>query len=51
MGQVVSDLAALAVPADRQQAERLAHAGLVPLVLGTLLIWLIGDRDLEQHVL
>jgi hypothetical protein len=46
----VSDVSALALPADRLQAERLAYAGLAPFVFGTLLIWLIGDRDLEQHV-
>ena len=29
--------------------QRLGYAGLVPFVLGFLLIWLIGDRDLDQH--
>jgi len=33
----------------RQLAHRLGYAGLVPFVLGFLLIWLIGDRDLDQH--
>ena len=33
----------------RQLAHRLGYAGLAPLVLGCLLIWLIGDRDLDQH--
>lgn len=31
-------------------AERLGYAGLAPFVLGALLIWLIGDRNLDQHV-
>lgn len=30
-------------------ALRLAHAGLVPFGIGTLLIWLIGDRNLDAH--
>lgn len=29
--------------------HRLGYAGLVPLVLGSLLIWLFGDRYLDQH--
>jgi len=29
--------------------NRLGYAGLVPLVLGCALIWLIGGRDLDQH--
>lgn len=33
----------------RQLAHRLGYAGLAPLVLGCALIWLIGDRDLDQH--
>jgi hypothetical protein len=33
----------------RQLAHRLGYAGLVPFVLGCVLIWLIGDRDLDQH--
>jgi hypothetical protein len=30
-------------------AERLGYAGLLPFVFGCALIWLIGDRDLDQH--
>lgn len=30
-------------------ALRMAHAGLVPFILGTLLIWLIGDRNPEAY--
>ncbi|WP_077037440.1 DUF3429 domain-containing protein [Pelomonas sp. KK5] len=30
-------------------ALRLAYAGLVPFVIGTALVWLIGGRDLDQH--
>ena len=33
----------------RELAHRLGYAGLVPFVLGCALIWLIGDRDLDQH--
>lgn len=33
----------------RHLAHRLAYAGLIPFVLGCLLIWLIGGRDLDQH--
>ncbi|KQW42119.1 MULTISPECIES: DUF3429 domain-containing protein [unclassified Roseateles] len=33
----------------RQLAHRLAYAGLIPFVVGCALIWLIGDRDLDQH--
>ncbi|CAM4133661.1 DUF3429 domain-containing protein [Roseateles saccharophilus] len=33
----------------RELAHRLGYAGLAPFVLGCLLIWLIGDRDLDQH--
>jgi hypothetical protein len=33
----------------RQLAYRMGYAGLVPLVVGSLLIWLIGDRNLDQH--
>lgn len=33
----------------RQLAHRLGYAGLVPFVVGCVLIWLIGDRDLDQH--
>lgn len=33
----------------RQLAHRLGYAGLLPLVFGALLIWLIGDRSLDQH--
>lgn len=36
-------------PEHRQLAHRLAYAGLAPFVLGCALIWLIGDRDLDQH--
>ena len=36
-------------PAHRELAHRLGYAGLVPFVLGSLLIWLIGDRNLDQH--
>lgn len=36
-------------PEHRQLAHRLGYAGLVPFVLGAALIWLIGDRSLEQH--
>jgi len=34
---------------NRELAHRLGYAGLVPFVLGSALIWLIGDRDLDQH--
>lgn len=30
-------------------ALRIAHLGLVPFILGTVLVWLIGDRNLEAH--
>ncbi|MDC8783952.1 DUF3429 domain-containing protein [Roseateles koreensis] len=30
-------------------AQRLGHLGLLPFVLGALLVWLIGDRNLEAH--
>lgn len=30
-------------------AQRLAHAGLLPFVIGALLVWLIGDRNLDAH--
>jgi hypothetical protein len=30
-------------------AMRLAYAGLLPFVLGALLVWLIGDHDLDAH--
>ena len=33
----------------RELAHRLGYAGLVPFALGCALIWLIGDRDLDQH--
>ncbi|MGM9484126.1 DUF3429 domain-containing protein [Roseateles sp. NT4] len=33
----------------RQFAHRLGYAGLIPFLLGCALIWLIGDRDLDQH--
>lgn len=36
-------------PASNPVAMRLAYAGLLPFVLGTLLVWLIGDRNLEAH--
>jgi hypothetical protein len=36
-------------PEHRELAHRLGYAGLVPFVLGCALIWLIGDRDLDQH--
>jgi hypothetical protein len=35
---------------DHRLAERLGYLGLAPFVLGALLIWLIGDRNLDQHV-
>jgi Protein of unknown function (DUF3429) len=34
---------------NRELAHRLGYAGLIPFVLGSALIWLIGDRDLDQH--
>ncbi|HEV6965245.1 MULTISPECIES: DUF3429 domain-containing protein [Roseateles] len=33
----------------RRLTHRLGYAGLVPFVLGCALIWLIGDRNLDQH--
>ncbi|MGQ3050352.1 MAG: DUF3429 domain-containing protein [Roseateles sp.] len=33
----------------RRLAHRLAYAGLIPFVVGCALIWLIGNRDLDQH--
>ena len=33
----------------RELAHRLGYAGLIPFVLGCALIWLIGDRNLDQH--
>ncbi|MCZ8076184.1 MAG: DUF3429 domain-containing protein, partial [Paucibacter sp.] len=30
-------------------ALKLGHLGLLPFVAGALLIWLIGDRNLEAH--
>ena len=36
-------------PALNPQALRLAYAGLVPFIVGTALVWLIGGRDLDQH--
>lgn len=30
-------------------AMRLAYAGLFPFVLGALLVWVIGDHDLDAH--
>lgn len=33
----------------RQLAHRLGYAGLAPFVFGCALIWLIGDRSLDQH--
>lgn len=30
-------------------AMKLGHLGLVPFVLGALLVWLIGDRNLDAH--
>jgi hypothetical protein len=33
----------------RRLAHRLGYAGLIPFVLGAALIWLIGDRSLDQH--
>jgi Protein of unknown function (DUF3429) len=35
---------------EHRLAERLGYAGLIPFMLGALLIWLFGDRSLEQHV-
>ena len=34
---------------NRELAHRLGYAGLIPFVVGSALIWLIGDRDLDQH--
>lgn len=31
------------------RAKALAYAGLLPLVIGTVLVWLIGGNDLEAH--
>ena len=31
------------------QALRIAYGGLVPFIIGTALVWLIGGRDLDQH--
>ena len=36
-------------PDHRELAHRLGYAGLIPFLLGCALIWLIGDRDLDQH--
>ena len=36
-------------PEHRELAHRLGYAGLIPFVLGCALIWLIADRDLDQH--
>jgi hypothetical protein len=36
-------------PDHRELAHRLGYAGLIPFLLGGALIWLIGDRDLDQH--
>ncbi len=33
----------------RRLVHRLGYAGLIPFVLGSALIWLIGDRSLDQH--
>ena len=33
----------------RELAQRLGYVGLLPFVIGSLLVWLIGDRDLDQH--
>jgi len=33
----------------RTLAHRLGYAGLLPFVFGTALIWLIADRNLDQH--
>jgi len=30
-------------------AQRLAYLGLIPFVLGALLVWLIGDSNVEAH--
>ena len=46
-GQVVSVWLRWRCRRTGSRPERLAHAGLVPFVLGTLLIWLVG-RDLER---
>jgi hypothetical protein len=40
---------ALADPDHSPQARRLAYAGLAPFGIGTLLIWLVGDRNLDAH--
>ncbi|MFT7721708.1 MAG: DUF3429 domain-containing protein [Roseateles sp.] len=37
-------------PAHREFAHRLGYASLIPFVLGCALVWLIGGRDLDQHV-
>jgi hypothetical protein len=37
-------------PTDyREFAHRLGYAGLLPFVVGCALIWLFGDRNLDQH--
>ena len=41
--------AVVTAPPLNPQALRLAYAGLVPFILGTALVWLIGGRDLDQH--
>ena len=36
-------------PPLNPQALRLAYIGLLPFILGTALVWLIGGQDLDQH--
>lgn len=43
------DSATASSPADHPLAMRLAYAGLLPFVLGTALVWLIGDQNIEAH--
>jgi len=38
-----------ALPALNPVALRLAHAGLLPFILGALLVWLLGGRYPEEH--
>lgn len=42
-------VAALSLAPPNPVAQRLAHAGLLPFLLGALLVWLIGDRNLDAH--
>jgi len=38
-----------ALPSPSLVAQRLAHAGLLPFILGALLVWLFGGRYPEEH--